>query len=382
MIDGYDFYYLNCFMLVIYRLMIKEKNRFLFVACLQIFLVLAFRSTEVCIDAWYQYPDVYRGASKLEFSQLISGWSLLKQSSMAGPFAECGYISLNWIFGHLLGLPYRAFVIFLALFAAYTLYKYLKRNSFSPFLGALTAYIYLLNGNAYFSAIRRSTAMNFIMLAFMAMEDKNIKKAALLLLASVTMHRSALIIFLFLPFVNMKITRELFRKVVILIFAVGIFALILVQTILPFILSYLGKAFYFYGSGGAITIGTHLELKAVAGVAILWFIYWGLDFNLLNTDYNNMLCKIFLFIIIFSPVQTVIPLLTQVHNYFTLSCFLLVENIIVQRRENKIIKTLMWSAVMIFLVLVLVRNIEGWRKDGDRISSSYYRTILTSRYGD
>ena len=73
MIDGYDFYYLNCFMLVIYRLMIKEKNRFLFVACLQIFLVLAFRSTEVCIDSWYQYPYVYRGASKLSFSELISG---------------------------------------------------------------------------------------------------------------------------------------------------------------------------------------------------------------------------------------------------------------------------------------------------------------------
>ncbi len=110
--------------------------------------------------------------------------------------------------------------------------------------------------------------------------------------------------------------------------------------------------------------------------------YWTLDFKILNTDYNNMLCKIFLFIIIFSPLQTVVPLLTQIHNYFTLSCSLLVSNIIVQRRENKIIKSLMRSAVMVLLVLVLVRNVEGWRMEGNGISTSYYKTMWTSIYGD
>ncbi|MBQ3447495.1 MAG: EpsG family protein, partial [Synergistaceae bacterium] len=339
MIDGYNFWYWNVGVLLVYRLLIKDRKKFLLAACIQFFLVLAVRSTEIGVDAWYQYPQVYAGASRMSFAELVQNWSLVRQiitpTSWGG---ESGFVTLNWIFGHLLGLPYRALIVFLAFLAAFTMYKYLERNSYSPLLGAVTMYICLLSGNAYLSAIRRSTAMNFILFAYMAMMDKNRLKAALLILFAMTMHRSAIIIFLFLPFIDTKITRDLCRKIIVIIFAAGLIAVPVASRMLPIVLGWFGKASYFYGASGWLNSGARLEVKAVAGIVALLAIYFFLDFRLLNTAENNMLCKIFLFVIIFSPIQRIVPLLGDIYMYFTPSCYLLVENLIVQRKEDVFIK--------------------------------------------
>lgn len=377
MIDGYSFYYWNVAALPIYRLFIKDKKRFLFVACLQFFLILAVRSIEVGIDSWEQYPVVYRNASRLSFVELLREWSLLKQIAIDWPPAESGFYTLNWIFGHLLGLPYRALLIFLALIASIALYKYLNRNSYSPLLGAMTAFVYLMNNYVYFSAIRRSTALTIILFALMAYEDKKITKAALLLLLATTMHRSAMIFFLFLPFANVTISRKLFQKTILAIIAAIIIAIPLSRTVLPVLLMSLGKAGYFFKSNGMLAQGVNLEMKAAVGIIILAGIYYCVDFRLLNTDYNNMLCKVFLLIIIFSPIQAVVPLLTQIHNYFTLSCYLLVSNIIVQRREDIFIKRMMQLVVVVVLILVLQRNVNVFRHS----HFYYYSTVWNSNSG-
>lgn len=380
--DGYNFYYWNCIMLIIYRLLIKDRKKFLFVACFQLFLVLAFRSTEVGIDAWFQYPKVYIESSQMTFEELISGWSFIHQRRIVTAGGENGYIAINWIIGHLLGLPYRAVIIFLALIAAAAFYKYLKRNAYSPLLAALAVYVFQIQGVAYLSAIRRSTAHTFVLLAVVAMEERKIKKAALILFLAMTMHRSSMIMFLFLPFVNVKITREFFRKVVIMIILSGLSAMWLAQHILPVILNALGKAGYFYGKGGTLIAMSGLEIKAIFGMGLLWFIYRFVDFDMLNTSYNNMLCKLFLFVIIFSPIQMVVPLIDQIYQYFTMPSMIFISNIAVQMKASKSIKCLMWVMVFLVLTFVLVRNTERQRPYGNGTPSGYYKTMWTSRYGD
>ena len=292
-----------------------------------------------------------------------------------------GFVTLNWIFGHLLGLPYRALIVFLAFLAAFTMYKYLERNSYSPLLGAVTMYICLLSGNAYLSAIRRSTAMNFILFAYMAMMDKNRLKAALLILFAMTMHRSAIIIFLFLPFIDTKITRDLCRKIIVIIFAAGLIAVPVASRMLPIVLGWFGKASYFYGASGWLNSGARLEVKAVAGIVALLAIYFFLDFRLLNTAENNMLCKIFLFVIIFSPIQRIVPLLGDIYMYFTPSCYLLVENLIVQRKEDVFIKRMMQLTSLIVMAAVFSTRVEPLRNSYPQPTSGHYRTIWTSSSG-
>ncbi|MBQ6972794.1 MAG: EpsG family protein [Synergistaceae bacterium] len=382
MIDGYNFWYWNVGVLLVYRLLIKDRKKFLLAACIQFFLVLAVRSTEIGVDAWYQYPQVYAGASRMSFAELVQNWSLVRQiitpTSWGG---ESGFVTLNWIFGHLLGLPYRALIVFLAFLAAFTMYKYLERNSYSPLLGAVTMYICLLSGNAYLSAIRRSTAMNFILFAYMAMMDKNRLKAALLILFAMTMHRSAIIIFLFLPFIDTKITRDLCRKIIVIIFAAGLIAVPVASRMLPIVLGWFGKASYFYGASGWLNSGARLEVKAVAGIVALLAIYFFLDFRLLNTAENNMLCKIFLFVIIFSPIQRIVPLLGDIYMYFTPSCYLLVENLIVQRKEDVFIKRMMQLTSLIVMAAVFSTRVEPLRNSYPQPTSGHYRTIWTSSSG-
>ncbi len=384
--DGYNFYYWNVFSLILYRLAIRSKKGFLFIACFQFFIVLAIRSIEVGVDSLLQYPVVYAAASKMSFDELLSKWSLFQQIWVSTRFTrftsfggESGFVTLNWIFGGLLGLPYRSLLVFLALIAGISIYKFLERNSYSPFLGAIAAYVYLLNCNVYFSAIRRSTAMNFVFFALMAMEDKKFWRALFFLLLATTMHRAAMIMFLFLPFMNVKITRELFRKITLAICVAVMFAPTIASSVLLPLLNSLGKVSYFTEW---IARGTRLELKAVVGIVMMFLIYHCLDFSLLNTSYNNMLCKIFLFIIIFSPVQAITPLLTNIHSYFTLPIYLLVSNLIVQQRNYKSIKPMMWMAVFVLLVIVLMRNVEGYRTQPEYNSVFYYRTIWTSHSGD
>ncbi len=378
MIDGYDFYYVNFFSLVFWRLLIKNRKKFFFVVCFQFFLVLALRSKVGC-DSQAQYPEVYEGASSLSFSQLISGWSFIKQFRLPNGWGgESGYVTLNWIFGGLLGLPYQVFIAFLALIAAFAVYKYLVRNSYSPLLGAMAMYVYLLHVNAYFSAIRRTTALSFIFFAYMAMEEKKYKKAALILLLAMTMHRSAILIFLILPFAHIKITRELFLKTLFMIFACALLAVPIVMRFLPVLLSAFGKIHYLSKLLTSRGFSINVEVKAIAGIIAVIAIYFCLDFRLLQTSYNSMMCKILIFIMLLQPIQSLAPaMLAEVYSYFIPSCYLLVENLIVQRREDLFIKRIMWLIALLVLFNALYRSVEGSRNSAFFYYDSY-KTIWTA----
>lgn len=191
----------------------KDRKKFLFIACFQFFVVLSVRSNEVGADTVHFYPFFYEEASSMSLISIISEWKFIGQFYLpSGRGAESGFTLLNWIFGGLLGFPYRVFIIFLALIGAIALYKYLERNSRAPLLGAMTMYIYLLRESAYFTALRRSTALTFILFALIAMEDRKLMKAALILLFGATMHMSALLFLPLLAIMHIKITRKLFLK--------------------------------------------------------------------------------------------------------------------------------------------------------------------------
>lgn len=370
--NGFYFYYYIFASLFLYRLVLyrrKYQKLFLVLAFLQFFIVLALRAAEVGPDAG-QYRNVYVGAREMSFMELLSRWNLLHQMLLPNGWrAESGYATLNWIFGHLLGLPYRVYIIALAAFCSFTLYKYFNRHTHTPLLAAMVAYNYLLT--AYITLLKRTTALNFVLWAYMAMEDKKYKKAFGLLCIAMTMHRTAVLLFLFLPLSKVKITKPVIKKIIIITFLISLVAKPLANMFIPLVL----KIFDKYGSGDS-WVGSGTELKALFGIAALFAIYLLLDIRIIQTHTNNFLCWLFLFVIMFSPLQAVIPLLGNIYMYFTPHAFLFLTNLIVQRREDSYIKRGMLFITFAILVVLFHMHITS---DAMLIRSYAYRPVWEAK---
>ncbi len=314
---------------------------------------------------------------------IISEWKFIGQFYLpSGRGAESGFTLLNWIFGALLGLPYRVFIIFLALIGAIALYKYLERNSRAPLLGAMTMYIYLLRESAYFTALRRSTALTFILFALIAMEDRKLMKAALILLFGATMHMSALLFLPLLAIMHIKITRKLFLKTILLTVA-GIVVIVPISAnLMPQFLMLVGKAAYLRGMLEEQGMDINVDLKAVWGCTALSAVYFCLNFKLLSTRYNDMLCKILFFTIALSAVPFFAIILPNIYYYLIPSCLIPIENLIIERREDWLIKRVLWLIAFVVLIATLYHNIENTRNTIHGISYEEYKTVWNSASGN
>lgn len=356
---GFLFYYLNIICLVFYRCVFsgkKGKKAFLFTSCFHLFIILAIRSIYTGVDVRTQYPSVFRSANQLSFGELISKWSFLSQMRLSWT-TESGYAMLNWIFGSLLGMPFRALLVFLSFLNAFAIYKYLKRNSASPFLG--TVIVYVLMMEMLIHLLRRATAMSLFMLALLQVEDRHYKRGWALMFLAFTMHRTSIIMFIFPLLSRIKITRKIVLQIIAFICALALVARPLATTLIPQILSFFDKAAYLHTNTWQNPIkGYNTTIKYVyvcVCMFILVGIYLFINFEIFATPENNMLFWIFLFFVATLPIDLILPMLTiGVPVYFRVPTFLLFANIISQRRGNRYVKVFLW--LMLFLVLVYIQT--------------------------
>ena len=201
-------YYVNFFLTPIWRIVFpgnKNKRLFLFVVCFQIFLILSVRSGDMTADEW-QYDTVFNSIKQFSFTELVSRWSFLKQMDTGSYPEESGFATVIWIFSRLLETDFHTYLVFLAMFHMYCTYKFLNHFSETPLLGAMTFQSSLFFG--YIQILKRTTSASFIFLAYCELSKRNYKKAFFLLLIACTMHRTALLFFIFLPLSKLKVSKS------------------------------------------------------------------------------------------------------------------------------------------------------------------------------
>lgn len=227
----------NAVLILAYATLLRGHKKVVVILCgLQLFFVLALRGEFYGTDALY-YSNGYAYISSMSLEQMIAclNPNLLNISNLVYPYSyELGWVVLNWLFGGLLGLDYRVFMVALSAFTAGSFalfsYRYSKDPGYSLFvISCLSFFLYS------FFILRQTLALCICLLAVpFLLERKPVRFIALVFLAFL-FHRSALVFLVLYPFCGRKVTKGAFNKG-LLAFCV---CLVLSLTVLPSVVSFL-----------------------------------------------------------------------------------------------------------------------------------------------
>ena len=185
------FYILNIFILISYSFFIKDKKKYIIVASIQLFLILALRNNELGVDLNY-YNDGFNYIKNLNFSNLLSRLHIIKAAELIYPYKfESGYVILNWIISHL-GLSFHFLLIICAAVNTYAFGKFINKFSKMPWLSFV---IFCTFGSfSYcFGILRQSLALSIFMLSLINMMDNKKSTSYIQFVLAFLFHRATVI---------------------------------------------------------------------------------------------------------------------------------------------------------------------------------------------
>lgn len=344
-------YYFNAISAVIYRLIFpgkKNDKMFLFVVCLQMFIILSIRADTFGADA-LAYIRMYDIAKGFSLRDILENWSFFQVFPLL-PYAESGYVFMNWICTQL-GLSYHAYIMILAFVDCYCMYIFLREFSYSPLLGTLMFQTATLS---WIFILRRTMAMNFVFLSFIALKKKQYLRSVILLIIAVTMHRIAFA-FIFYPLLSrIKITKRLFRIAIIVFIAGTVFSAVDVELVY-IIFDSLGK-------GGYINFNSGFTGLRLAGLILTTIAFWGIyvsvDFKQFETPENSVLGAMLFIVILYLTVLATASGLGNIVVWFILFTFILATNIVVGYKDRTT-RVVLWTAAFMFILFWTYRWIDG-----------------------
>ena len=327
-------YYFNAISAVFYRLIFsgsKNTRRFVFVGCLQMFIILSIRADTFGSDA-RAYIRMYDITNMLSLRDILDNFSFF-QTFPLPPNVESGYVLMNWICAKL-GLSYHAYIMILAFIDCYCMYVFLREFSYSPLLGTLMfqtmtlSWVYLL---------RRTMAMNFVFLTFVALKKRQYIRSTILLIIAVTMHRIALMSVFYPLLSRIKITKKLFRKAFFVLLAFLIF-LPAVMSLVSMILNALGKGGYM--TSLLVVPGT-LYARIILAAICFFGIYAFVDFKQFEMPENAKLGAAFFLYLPFLAISLIAPsAIAGAGMLLIIPIFVLMTNLIVKYKYRPITYTL------------------------------------------
>ena len=239
-------YLINIFLILLYSIFIKDKKKFVILVSLQLFLILALRSSTLGVDL-NNYSAGFNYIKNLSFFDMLSRLHFIDIATLVYPFDyEGGYALLNWIVGNL-GLSFHGFLIvcaFINIFSvSYFIYKYSDMPWIS-FIVLCTFGIYTY----FFGIIRQSLALSFFSFSLhFALQNKK-GKAIFLFFLAFWMHRAVLIMLPIYLFINKKsITKKSYTIALLLSIPFLLLSGQLYNYIVYPIMSFFGKGYV--GSG-------------------------------------------------------------------------------------------------------------------------------------
>ncbi len=366
-------YYINYLLTLLWRMVFpgnKNKRVYLFVVCFQLFLILSLRSGDMTADEW-QYYDVFNSVRDFSFTELLSRWSFLKQMNTGSYTEESGFTTIAWIFSHVLGTSFNAYIAFLALIQTYCMYKFLNHFSEAPLLGALTFQSSLFF--SYIQLLKRTLSGSFVFLAYCELSKRNYKKAFFILLIASTMHRTALLFFIFLPLSKLNM-----RKLTLLS---TFYFMLLALALIPFAMPVFSSIITLMNKASVLNseITMPAAMKMALSSLFIFFLYLFVDEKTLSSPDNNVLCWILCFYVCFIPAEQQLHILSAITMYFTPPMAVLISNV-VSKRKDKHTRIFLWIIVFLFIMYLFLRTTENIRLSSGTIGggiSGYkeYRTI-------
>lgn len=343
-------YILNLLLIVVLRILIKDKKKYVAIVSIQLFLVLACRDSLLGVDL-SNYVSGYKYISSLRFIDVIRKIHLLSTADLIYPFSyESGYMLLNWIISKL-GLNFHGFLVVCALFNIYTfayfIYKYSKIPWISFFiLCTFGTYTY------FFGILRHSIALCLFLWSLESyIKNKKICSYALFLFAFMN-HRSVISLFpLLLLLKKQKLTKKKFFFIILSYIPYFLLSKFIYSNVVLKFMEFFGKSYV----GNGFQINNLIILLLIIAIFILFFA----NFDRINDD---VFIRISLFALILSIYFEIIGMyndnfarLVQMFNAFLM--FLIPSVIYTYNKQKSIL--LVKVAMIIMLTVFYIGTIKN-----------------------
>ena len=340
-------YVLNYFLIPIYNYLVKNKKVFFLLMSCQLFLVLAYRAPDLCID-YPGYANGFEYISKLSFLDLLPRLRLLSDAVLPSPFSfESGYVVLNWIVAFL-GGSFHTFLILHAAFCVYAYSKFISRYSKMPWLSvaifvSFDFYIYI------FGILRHTLSLAFLLFAIPYLEKKKPFKALLFMLLAFSMHKSSIIFVVMLVFIYVRVTKKRFA----------------LFTVLCAVAAFLGKNFFKKLITTALTVAGRtsyiknmtdpkLNLYILFLFLTALLVYLLFDFDFSSDDWaTNIILGGFLMSLPMAILAMYSDNIGRSGQFFAIMLIPLIPNVLYQHksREDKQIGTVLVYVMLLFFMM-------------------------------
>ena len=180
-------YILNYITIAFYWLLIKDKKKFVLISCLQMWLIMALRSTAMGYDI-ENYEIYYKSYSANSFHSMLTSTRLIRNQAVNWGL-ESGYVWLNWICAKC-GLSFHSFLVVHAAICMIGLGKFLKRYS-SEALFTLMIIISFGIWGSFFTVLRQALALVVLLQSIDSIKGRILWKFLLYIVVACLFHKAA-----------------------------------------------------------------------------------------------------------------------------------------------------------------------------------------------
>ena len=272
-------YILNYLSIPVYALLLRDKNKALFLVSIQMFLILAFRADNLGpdVDNYYQYYNTW---SQYTFAKMISATRFIGNHKVTWGL-ESGYVWLNWICAKI-GLSFHGFLVIHAAICISGMYYFLNKYAINKCV-ALAIIIGFGTYQALFFLLRQDLAFIVLLFIIDSVKERKFLKFFCLWALAVLFHREVIPVIMVYFLYDIQVTPKTFIIVLAGIW-IGLMGIkILYNTIIMAFLTAIGKECYTFGD---LQMNSMIILMLMIFLVIFTLSFFNNVF--INQDYRVM----------------------------------------------------------------------------------------------
>lgn len=183
-----EIYILNYITLALWYLFIGNNRKFITVACLQMWIILALRSENMGVDVG-AYSQYFQSYSQYDFIEMVMGTNIIGYHSLAWGL-ESGYVWLNWICAQF-HCSFHDFLVVHAAICMIGIRKFLLKYEKDAFYMLLYIIGFGVWGS-FFCILRQSLALIVLLQSIDYVKERNVVKFLGVVFIATLFHKAAL----------------------------------------------------------------------------------------------------------------------------------------------------------------------------------------------
>lgn len=319
-------YLLNILMIPLYSRLFKNRRTFVIVVSLQLFLILALRSTSLGVDL-SNYSDGYDYIRGLGFSDVMSRIHFFHEADLVYPFSyEGGYVLFNWMVSHI-GLNFHGFLVVCAAINVVSISWFIYRYSKKPWLSFIifSAFGFF----AYdFGIIRQSLALSMFLLSYIFFDKRKKIAGILLFVIAFWFHRTVIIALpLLFVFRSKMITKKRFFMLLLLSIPMLLLSRPIYDGLVVDIMSSMGKG---YTGHDAAANNMILLLMCISMIVLVFY-----NFSRIKSRISSVACLALVFAIYFSIFGLYNDNLARALPLYSIFLVVLIPDVVDQYKDQR-----------------------------------------------